>query len=572
MSTAPELDLPERIQLSTKSEAAKILLAIRKARKGDPIPLVELLWGDFIILDEWQERELREFFSGTIREMFIKGNTGCGKGAFIGLVVCLYYVIFKDARIVLTRDSKETAVSILFAEVCKWWNKMRFKPQARILADKIQDVADLQHIIEVRNPGSGEGFSGAHSPHTLFVFDEATAAVLEEAKPGEQSRYDLADTQCTHFLACANPRTTSGRFRESFPSDDPNKTQTIPGRYGNRRLVTVGGKDCMNVRLKCLSQAISPIGGIEIKGQFFKAGEPIPDEYYRHCKPIIPGQTCYDTYMGHKANPDPNFAMIFADGNFPDADPEKQLIVGHWLEASKDRWRRFNAAWAKVRRRHRLRKLLEGYFPVEALALDVAASADGDETCLTVGGTRGIRKQHVIQERDTTKAVQWVLLTMRSEYGIDLPKSGLPIAVDMDGVGKGVGDMLKELGCNVIEIHGAATPEVSPESYFNKRAESYGEFAKRYDPAGTFAGQPFLLPTDEWLTKELCAHEKLYVKRDAMKFRVTPKSPVPGVKDVVTVKQKIGRSPDRSDSAVYFYRALQAKDSTLQDWFDAGAF
>lgn len=569
MATIPDITslTPEEIRrLKLKAQAARWNLAKQKARYGDPIDYIRLQWPG-VILDEWQERELREFFRPQVRECYIKGNTGCGKGAFIAISVCLFYDLFPDSVTILTRDSFDTAKKVLFKEVAKWFGMMALPPPHKApTSDKIEDPANSGHYIRVSNPGSDEGFSGIHAPNVLFVFDEATADVLED-------RYGLADTQATKFIATSNPRNTFGSFRMGFPLGSPNVTQTIPGTFGLRRVVTIGGMDCMNVRLKRLKVPVGPRGGIEIDGQKFDHGQPIPNELFEKVKPIIPGQTTYDQYLGILIHPNPDHVNCYAHGMFPDEDPEKQIISLSWLADCFAFHARFHRVYTYFKRRHRPRTIIDRYFPVEALGLDVAASDDGDESVLTIGGSLGIREQWATQFSDTTALVEWVFDVMLDHFGIRLEKSGLPIAVDMDGIGKGVGDMLKKRGCRVVEIHGAASPEANKGRYLNKRAEGYGELADRINPKGKWAGQKFAIPQDDRLIQELLSHQKIFSKGDSLKFRVTPKEPKPGVKDVVSVKQQIGRSPDRSDSAVYFYRALCSQpEAGLADWLKSGAF
>lgn len=566
--TTPEIPrmTPEEIRRARiNAEAANWNLAKLRARQGDPIDYIRLQWPG-IILDDWQIRELKEFFRPEVRECYIKGNTGCGKGAFIGICVCLFFDLFPDSVIILTRDSFDTAKKVLFKEVVKWFKGMALKPPHKPpTADKIEDAFNDGHYIRVSNPGSDEGFSGIHAPNVLFVFDEATADVLED-------RYGLADTQATKFIATSNPRNIFGNFRMGFPLGAPNVTQTIPGTFGLRRVATIGGKDCMNVRLKRLKVPVGPRGGIEIDGRMFDHGEPIPLPYYEKVKPIIPGQTTYDQYLGILIHPNPDHVNCYAHGMFPDEDPEKQVVSLSWLTEPHAFHARFQKVYEYFKRRHKPRSILDNYFRIEALGLDVAASDDGDESVLTIGGSLGIREQWAMKFSDTTELVEWVLEVMIDHFGIRLEKSGLPIGVDMDGVGKGVGDMLKKRGCRVIEIHGAASPDVGKERYANKRAEAYGEFADRINPAGRWKGQKFAVPAVERLTHELIVHQKIFRKGDSFKFRVTPKEPKPGIKDVISVKQQIGRSPDRSDSAVYFYRALcSGPESNLADWLKSGA-
>jgi hypothetical protein len=202
--------------------------------------------------------------------------------------------------------------------------------------------------------------------------------------------------------------------------------------------------------------------------------------------------------------------------------------------------------------------------PITAFGLDVAASQYGDTTVLAPGNAKGVRCLHQRQRTDqgdnpadTMQTVAWVILTARQQHGIELTQGYIPICVDTDGVGKGVADRLLELGCNVIYFRGNDRPD-DPKRYFNRRAEAYGELARRLDPQGPFMGMPFALPPDEFLREELCAPEKIY-SSDAFKFRITPKRLQPGMsEDTLTVTAKLdGRSPDRADAVVYLYEALR---------------
>lgn len=548
-----------------------------------------------VILDDFQRDILVSLFDPKIREVFVKGNTGCGKGGAAAIAICLYYIVWPDSKTVITRDSHDKAVKVMFAEVAKWWRRMAFCPvKAQLQAEGIVDPDRREHHVMVANPATDEGFSGVHAPHVLHVYDEATAPVLE-------ARYNLTETQATKHLALANPRTTSGKFRNAFPPDDPDRTQTVLGPKGYRRCITVGGLDCINVRRKRLENPVAPPRGIDIDGTHYRHGEAIPPDDYAKVRPIIPGQTCYDTFIGLTSNPDPDFVRVFAHGKFPAEDAEKQVILGSWLREPNDRHTRWRQLWERTEG-HWLRRLLEESLPVECFGLDVAASKSGDETVLAAGGRRGVRALHHAQFADTMRTAGWVLSTARGEYGIDLTCGGVPIAIDYDGgYGMGVGDRLREQGVLVIEIRGNATPEANAHRYRNKRAECYGELGLRLDPnrggdafevelpeadagveetdadvepnrAAWDALPVFMLPDDQRLREELTAPEKLYGS-DGIKFGLTPKEPVPGQRvKVESIKERLGRSPDSADAVAYMYRAAVTVGADLLEWLEAGAF
>src|SRR5262249_18347903 len=141
--------------------------------------------------------------------------------------------------------------------------------------------------------------------------------------------------------------------------------------------------------------------------------------------------------------------------------------LGSWLE-------RHVAAWTPG-------------LPGEAFGLDVAASESGDSTVLAAGGSQGGSAIHRWRGSGTMATGGRVLETA-AQHGVDLTRGDVPIVVDTDGLGKGVGDRLTEKGCKVIFHHGSARAD-DPAAYGNMRAESYGDLGKRLDPAGPWPNE-----------------------------------------------------------------------------------
>lgn len=511
-----------------------------EASEGNPFPFIEAQWPD-VVLDDFQLDMIASVFDPAIREVYVKGNTSCGKGGALGIAACTYFAVFPQAKVVITSASYHHARTVLFAEVCKWWRSMRFPPRASVLAGGIHD--GNQHYIDVVNPDSDEAFSGRHGRSTLFVFDEATAI--------HDARYKLADTQATKFVAMANPRTLAGAFRSAFPVSSIDETQTIIAPLGRRRCITVDGADCLNVRERRLENPVGPIDGIEIGGRRYGQGELIGDDDYELVRPIIPGQVCYDTWKAIVSDSSEFVREVFGHGRFPKEDPETQLIKPSWLP-------RHVAAWT-------------GTGDVLGFGLDVAASDSGDQTVLACGSAGGIVGLHGRREADTMKTIGWVLALSRDRYGIELTQGEYPVAVDMDGLGKGVGDRMAELGVRVIEVRGNATPLEEKHRCTNRRAEMYAQLADRLDPAQH--ADPFGLPNDRELLDELVAPEKVWQGSDGLKFRLTPKARRPGQSfKGRTVSERLGRSPDKADAVAYCYQAVRKPLSTMAAWVEAGAF
>jgi hypothetical protein len=567
--------------------------AIEQARNGNVRPFVEFQWPT-AVLENWQWDAIEHLFHRDIRGVWLKGNTGCGKGCIGGIICCTYFAIWPDAKIRVSRDTYENAVKIAFGEVDKWFRRMRWRPPGTLLTAGIDD--GKEHWLQVSNPASDEGFHGVHSSNVLYWFDEATAGNLE-------ARFDAALTQAHKFLATANPRTLAGTFREVFPRDNPDETQSVVNQHGKQRCITISGWDCTNVKEHCLKSQMGPIGGIEIDGRRFEHGEWIPDKFFEQRKPIIPGQTCYDEFMVWYHHPDPFKRNVFGLGKFPDEDPEFQIILPSWVRHCTERWNKWQRLWRRselnpsspivplprdhyrgfrdepitpepVPANYRA-EILQRLLPVECFGLDVAASQHGDSTILAAGGQYGVRALHSCQFADTTQTVEWVLDTARQTYGIELTKGDSPVAIDWGGgYGNAVGDPLRKRGVKVIEIHGNATSDVDPQRYGNKRAELYGELGRRVDPAGDFAESPFALPDDQELREELAVHQKVFAGRDGQKFYVTPKDRRGASENFKgkTIKEILGRSPDKADAVVYCYGALRYRGASLGEWLEAGFF
>lgn len=514
----------------TKKEALKE--ARRRLREdNDPTLLIKVQWPD-AIWDEFQLDMIRSLFDPSMREIFVKGCTASGKTAVAGMLACLYFDAYEDSKVVLTSSTFDHVQSVLFGEVARWYKAMQFKPEGSTLnAEGIG--CNEKHFVACVNPSNNESFSGRHSRHTLFLFDESTAI------PDE--RFTMADTQCTKFMALANPRTLSGKFRLAFGlNKDPNACETVLGPYGQRRCITIDGAQVLNVREKRLENAVGPIGGITIKGREYKQGQPIPEEDYELVKPLLPGQLCYDTFLGHCANPDHRWVNTFARGKFPDEDPQLQVMLSSWMQ-------RHVLAWQ------------DSQPGVNCFGFDVAASEFGDESVVAAGSAAGCRELHVRQQASTMETVAWVL-GIGLSYGIDLKRGEIPVVIDADGLGKPVGDRLQELGVKVVFYRGNDKPDES-KRYVNRRAEAYSVLGARLDPNGSCAATPWALPPDSLLHQDLCAPEKIY-DSDGFRYKLTPKTRQPGMPtNRATLAEKLGRSPDRGDAVVLLYWGVHMGDN-----------
>ena len=380
-----------------------------------------------------------------------------------------------------------------------------------------------RHYVAVLNPkpDSGEAFSGIHGPKTLAIFDEASAC------PDEF--FVNVEKNASKIVALANPRTLSGRFRNAFKAlADENRTGVCPGTIGQRLCVTVGGMDCLNVSEGRVKRAMAPFGGIAINGTRYESQQRIAPDDYEFVRPLIPNQIDLIQYHSILQNPDPRHVDIFAHGKFPTEDEEIQVILMSWLD-------RHVAAWRDD-------------LPVECFGVDVARSLSGDATVLAAGGRRGMRSLHSWQYNDTIYHVNEILRIAWETYGIDLTTGRNPVCVDYVGLGAGVGDPLRDRGVWVIEFIGSATSKVNPRLYGNLRTEAYATLGRRLNPNDQWRDEPWAIPLNEDLKRELAAPEKRY-SNDAIRFIIEPKE---------SIKAKLqGHSPDLADATTYLFHAVR---------------
>lgn len=210
---------------------AALRRAIQKARRGDPWEFIALQWpglelgereivgGYFqtmLRLDDSQVDIVRHVFAPDHTELFVKGCTKYGKGYSAALVVNVWFDVFPESKIILTGPDYNHVRNNLFAEVVSLRKQMVAPGGKRvelaglsedealealgirgaggegsgggfgsgamighpqqskdIQSDRIVDKENTKHYIVIANPKTGEGFSGQHSSHTMFVFDEA---------------------------------------------------------------------------------------------------------------------------------------------------------------------------------------------------------------------------------------------------------------------------------------------------------------------------------------------------------------------------------------------------------------
>ncbi len=560
----------EDANLREKRQALKIL-ALRKAKKGDPFPYIRLQWPELIItdkvelaafktfcerkdhldmrLDDFQVDEIKASFDKMHSQVLVSGGTKLGKGFCAGgIIVNTWYDLYQDsAKIVLIGPDVEHVKRNLFAETLIWRRRMTSYKDgsvaAECLTEKLSDPGNEAHFVIIANPKTGEGLSGMHSLHSLFVFDESSSQA--------DTRYTDSLSQCASglLLAIGNPRQPSGWFWRAFKGFE-HGCKTAKSDAGPRRLISIGLVDCINVRANRVSGIMAPPGGITVMDVFIPAGDVIPPELREYTKPLIPGQGCKFVCETLKRTVTADEVEWRVYGRFPKDNKVFILFQQSW--------------WEKAIERHK--EVKDRIRPL-ALGIDVAGSENGDYCALAWGDTLGCSDIDLIKNPNLMmlKGEVYARAAMR---GVELRGGYVPVAVDVLTMGKMFADALELDGCFVIRVGGSSGAEWNKEQYVNRRAEMYGDLAGALNPQ-TVQKKIWALPDIGELWEELHALEKIYGP-DGRRFKLNSKPKLDAAAKARnqdnrdSVQEKIGRSPDRSDAVAYLFAAVM----TLPDYFD----
>lgn len=397
-------------------------------------------------------------------------------------------------------------------------------------------------------------------PNHDIIMTRRHGRVLWSGNSLPEDLFTNSQKQATQIICISNPRILSGWFYDMFPRDDPNANQTATVRGTRIRLITFGGKDCINVKAKRLHVPIVPPGGMEVTtvdGEQYSLyeGTTVPSEIWPHVKALIPGQMDYQKYIEIMARPSEIERAWSGEGHFPPEDADLQVIPPSWLREPCKQWADH-----------------QDEIEITAFGLDLAASIDKDQSVLAAGGPKGIRCLFKTRKANSMDTLSW-MIGIFEKLGINPMSDYFPISIDCIGAGGNVmADLLEENGASVIRNLGNKTA-IDNARYMNRRAELYGQLADRLNPESDHL-EIFMIPEDGDLKEELSAHEKVY-SPDGIRFRLTPKQKAKSGSDLrlQSLREKLGRSPDSSDAAVLCYDAIRYTEdhSSIGSQFDPSA-
>jgi hypothetical protein len=189
---------------------------------------------------------------------------------------------------------------------------------------------------------------------------------------------------------------------------------------------------------------------------------------------------------------------------------------------------------------------------VEAIGVDVAAGGR-DRTCWTLVDRLGVIDQIVMDLANTMEIVGRTIRLIR-EHRVDSNR----VAIDAGGGGKQIADRLQEQGYRVRAFNFGEAADDN-QAYRNRRAELYGNLRRLLDPEREHG--PFLLPPDaRELRQELVV---LPLQHDSEGRMLLPPKDRPSDRRVTStsIRQLLGRSPDRADSLALAVWALRQPQS-----------
>lgn len=209
--------------------------------------------------------------------------------------------------------------------------------------------------------------------------------------------------------------------------------------------------------------------------------------------------------------------MLFGDFKAGREDSAYQVIPSEWVRLAQARW-----------------KPREKPGPMSALGVDVARGGK-DKTILSPRHGNWLAQQKAYPGSSTPDgaAVAALVLTVRTDDAV--------VNIDVIGVGSSPYDHTRAaIGGKAVAMNASEASEKRDRSgklgFVNQRAEWWWSMREALDPT---SGQDLALPPDPELKADLCAP----------KWKLTPRGIQVEAKDELI--KRLGRSPDKGDSAVY---------------------
>lgn len=185
------------------------------ALRADPALFVETVLQ--ATPQKWQRKALDAIAEND--RVAIKSGHGVGKTAFESWVVLWWLMTHYPCKVAVTANSAHQLSDVLWTEIDRWARNMpqAFKDLLEFKSDKIslKGAADSFAVARTSRRENPESLAGFHSPHMLFVVEEASGVpnIIFETASGALS------TPGAKIIMCGNPTRSDGYFYDAFHSD-----------------------------------------------------------------------------------------------------------------------------------------------------------------------------------------------------------------------------------------------------------------------------------------------------------------------------------------------------------------
>jgi len=165
----------------------------------------------------WQRKALDAIAQND--RVAIKSGHGVGKTAFESWVVLWWLMTHYPCKVAVTANSAHQLSDVLWTEIDRWARNMpqAFKDLLEFKSDKIslKGATDSFAVARTSRRENPESLAGFHSPHMLFVVEEASGVpnVIFETASGALS------TPGAKIIMCGNPTRSDGYFYDAFHGD-----------------------------------------------------------------------------------------------------------------------------------------------------------------------------------------------------------------------------------------------------------------------------------------------------------------------------------------------------------------
>lgn len=458
---------------------AKQLTSVQRGIQADPNWFVRRFAGD----EPWlrQQQIIQSVFDNPITT--VRSCHGIGKSWLSAKVALAFLTAYTDSYVITTAPTYRQVENIIWRDMRATYNGLKIPIGGRMFANARLDMADEWFAMgfAAKDPDKFQGFH-APSGHILVITDEA-AGIPEDIWVAIDA---ILSSEGARLLMIGNPTSLSGRFFQSHHTDT-GATRFHVSCFDTPNFTNNGIRNVEDLRAVDLDtvELVAPylITPAWVKDKITKWGVESP-MFQARCL-----------------------------GQFPSAEINT-LIPLNLLEEA-----------ATPERREELQAKTD---QLRFIGVDPARYGD-DKSVIAERNGGVVEPLQVHGKEDTTQTAGRVRFLK--------PADG--IFIDVDGVGGGVADILRDDKVdNIVDLHGSASPQPdsSGVNFVNLRAQVYWNLAERFK-----AGEISIPEGDLDLIAQL----------SSIRYKITRRGIQ--IEEKAEIKKRLLVSPDKADALAYCF-------------------